>query len=311
VVSEFPITMHAAVLTAILFALTGVCAAQASSLLGAGRANAWRLTIALAVLALWVHGFGPGLKHGLRPWFLAAGAVGFGLGGWCAMQALRHGGSTLALLVIECVAALAATAIGWLALGAALHGPQLGWLALILIGVILGASPGPLPALPRPLLHRACAFAIAAGCFQAVSINLSKHGFNLLEPTAVPVTPVEAAYQRLWGGFAAALVIHWLIRWRTRGRLAAPVCKAPFPASPLPAPAWVTLNALFGPVLGVTCLMWAVSLVRNPGLVQTVAATATLFSIPAARWLEGARPRLSYYLGVTIALAGVAGLLTA
>ena len=79
----------------------------------------------------------------------------------------------------------------------------------------------------------------------------------------------------------------------------------------LPAPAWVALNALLGPVLGVTCMMWAVSLVHNPGLVQTVAATATLLSIPAARQLEGARPRLTYYLGVTLALAGVAGLLMA
>lgn len=300
--------MHAAILTAILFALTGVCAAQASSMLGANRANAWRLAVALGILALWVHGFGPGLKHGLRPWFLVAGAVGFGLGGWCAMQALRHGGSTLALLVIECVAALAATAIGWLVLGAALHGPQLAWMAVILTGVVLGASPGPLPALPRPLLRRACVFAMAAGCFQAASINLSKHGFNLLER---PVTPVEAAYQRLWGGFAAALLIHGLIRWSARGRRDPPAPMAPFPPSLLPAPAWVTLNALFGPVLGVTCLMWAVSLVRNPGLVQTVAASATLLSIPAARPLEGARPRLSYFLGVTLALAGVAGLLLA
>jgi len=242
------------------------------------------------------------------PWFSTAGAVGFGLGGWCAMQALRHGGSTLALLVIECVAALAATAIGWIALGAALHGPQLAWMALILIGVVLGASPGPLPALPRTLLRRACAFAMAAGCFQAVSINLSKHGFNLLEN---PVAPVEAAYQRLWGGFAAAILIHGVVRWGARGRRDPPVPMAPFPPSLLPAQAWVALNALFGPVLGVTCLMWAVSLVRNPGLVQTVAATATLLSIPAARPLEGARPRLSYFLGVTLSLAGVAGLLLA
>lgn len=303
--------MHAAILTAILFALTGVCAAQASSLLGAGRANAWRLVIALALFAVWIHGFGSGLGHGLLPWFVTAGAVGFGLGGWCAMQALRHGGSTLTLLVIECVAAAAATAIGWLALGAALDGRQLAWMLLILIGVVIGVLPGPLPALPRPLLRRACAFAIAAGCLQAVSINLSKHGFNLALAAATPVTPVEAAYQRLWGGFIAALMIHGFIRWRSRGRLAPPSPAAPFPASPLPAPAWVALNALLGPVLGVTCLLWAVSLVHNPGMVQTVAATATLLSIPAARRLEGARPHLSYYLGVLLALSGVAGLLWA
>jgi drug/metabolite transporter (DMT)-like permease len=69
------------------------------------------------------------------------------------------------------------------------------------------------------------------------------------------------------------------------------------------------LNALFGPVLGVTCLMWAISLVHNPGLVQTVAATATLLTVPAARRLEGARPGRNYYLGSLLALAGVAFLL--
>jgi drug/metabolite transporter (DMT)-like permease len=301
--------MHAAVLTAILFALTGVCAAQASSMLGAGRANAWRLTIALAVLALWVHAFGPGLQHGLRPWFVTAGAIGFGLGGWCAMQALRHGGSTLALLVIECVAALVATAIGWLVLGAALDGRQVAAVALILTGVLLAASPGPLPELSRPLLIRALAFAVAAACFQAISINLSKYGFTQAAATAIPVTPVESAYQRLLGGCAAAILIHFIVLQIKRLRPSSPTTAAPFPASPLPAPVWVMLNALFGPVLGVTCLMWAVSLVHNPGLVQTVAATATLLTIPLARRLEGARPGRNYYLGSFLALVGVAFLL--
>jgi len=301
--------MHAAVLTAVLFALTGVCAAQASSLLGAGRANAWRLVIALAVLALWVHGFGPGLPHGPRLWFVAAGAVGFGLGGWCAMQALRRGGSTLALLVIECFAALAATAIGWQVLGAGLDGWQIAAVALILGGVLLAALPGPLPNLPRGLLIRAIGFAVAAACFQAISINLSKHGFNLAAAAAMPATPVESAYQRLWGGCAAAILIHLVTFHAARLRSSPPSAGAPFPASPMPPPVWVALNALFGPVLGVTCLMWAVSLVPNPGLVQTVAATATLLSIPAARRLEGARPGFYYYLGSGVALAGLALLL--
>jgi drug/metabolite transporter (DMT)-like permease len=70
----------------------------------------------------------------------------------------------------------------------------------------------------------------------------------------------------------------------------------------------VVLNALCGPVLGVTCLLWAVSLVGNPGLVQTVAATATLLTVPLARRLEGARPGLPYFTGCGLALGGVAGL---
>ncbi|MCF7732909.1 MAG: EamA family transporter, partial [Akkermansiaceae bacterium] len=139
--------MHAALLTALLFALTGVCATQASRLLGAGRANAWRLVIALAVLGIWAHGFGPGPGPGggggaLR-WFMLAGGIGFGLGGWCVFQALRRIGSTLTLLIVECAAAVFATAIGWSFLGAALQPWEIVFIVLILAGVILGLAPGP------------------------------------------------------------------------------------------------------------------------------------------------------------------------
>lgn len=56
-------------------------------------------------------------------------------------------------------------------------------------------------------------------------------------------------------------------------------------------------------------MLWAISLVENPGLVQSVAATATLLTVPFAFFLEGARPRTSYYVGCLISLGGTAGLL--
>ncbi len=110
--------MYAALLTALLFALTGVCATQASRLLGAGRANAWRLIVALVILGIWAHGFGSGLGGSVLFWFMLAGGIGFGLGGWCVFQSLRRIGSTLTLLIVQCAAALFATAIGWIFLGA-------------------------------------------------------------------------------------------------------------------------------------------------------------------------------------------------
>ena len=298
--------MHAAVLTAILFALTGACAAQASRLLGAARANVWRLVVALAVLAAWAHGLGPGLRGHAMPWFLCAGAVGFGLGGWCMLQGLRRCGSTLALLVNECVAAVAASLLGWLVLGAGLSWWQSGCVALVLLGVVIGMTPGPIPKLPRPVLWSGCAFTTAGGLLQAVSANLSKHGFELVKAAGGVPLPAQAAYQRLLGGCAVALVVLLVSRAVWGRRPASPA--APFPDSPLPAAVWVGLNALFGPVLGVTCLLWALSLVKNPGLVQTVAATATLLSVPLAWRLEGARPRAPYFAGCALALAGVAGL---
>ncbi len=302
--------MHFAVLTAVLFALTGVCAAQASRWLGAGRANAWRLVIALAVLGGWAHGFGPGLRGSGLPWFVAAGGIGFGLGGWCTFQALRRVGSTLTLLVGECAAAVFAVAIGWVVLGAALRPWQLVFAALVLAGVGVGMTPGPIPALRREAVLAGCGFAMVGALFQAVSLNLSSHAFALMKHAGETIQPLEAAYQRLLGGAAVALVIYAIsAAVRRRIAVAPDAHAAPFPKSLLPAPVWVALNALFGPVLGVTCLLWAVSLVKNPGLVQTVVATATLLTVPLAYRLEAARPGLRYGIGCVLALGGVAGLL--
>jgi len=306
--------MHAAILTAVLFALTGVCAAQASLLLGAGRANFWRLIIALVILGIWAHGFGPGIGGIALPWFLLAGGIGFGLGGWFALLALRRVGSTLTLLIVECAAAVFGLAIGWWWLGAALRPQEMFFAALILVGVMVGMTPGPIPALPRKLVLTGCMLATASAIFQAISINLSRHAFTVLKTAGQALPPLGAAYHRLLGGCLVALLIHaitWVVRKSASSATQMAAHAAPFPDSPLPAPVWVALNALLGPVLGVTCLLWAISQVANPGLVQAIAASATLFTVPFARRLEAARPRTPYFIGCLLALAGLAGLLLA
>jgi drug/metabolite transporter (DMT)-like permease len=303
--------MHVALLTAFLFALTGVCAAQSSRLLGAGRANAWRLLVALVILGIWAHGFGPGLGGGVLPWFLLAGGIGFGLGGWCVMQALRRVGSTLTLLIVECAAAVFASAIGWIWLGAALRPVEIAFAALILAGVVMGITPGPIPALRREAVFAGCALATAAALFQAVSFNLSRHAFTLLKKAGESIPPSGAAYQRLIGGCLVAVLIYAITSALRKPTKPPDAQCAPFPDSPFPAPVWVALNALFGPVLGVTCMLWAISLVANPGMVQAVAASSTLLTVPFARRLEAARPRVSYFIGCLLALGGIAGLLIA
>jgi len=299
--------MHAAILTAFLFALTGVCAAQSSRRLGAGRANAWRLVIALAVLAAWAHTFGNGFSSGVEGWFLLAGAVGFGMGGWCMFQALRRVGSTLSLLILECAAAVVATAIGWIWLGAALSWAEMLFAGMILAGVVCGLFPGPVPTLARPVVFSGASFAVLGACFQAVSFNLSKKAFILLEQSGGQIDQLTAAYQRLVGGAAVALLLYGLGHyWLRRNHRTVP---APDRRTPLATPVWVLGNALFGPVLGVSCMLWAIRLVDNPGIVQAVAATATLLTVPLAWRLENARPGLRYYAGCLIALAGIALLL--
>lgn len=301
--------MHAAILTAFLFALTGVCATQASRLLGAARANMWRLLVALTILSTWAHTFGDGLQGGVAGWFMGAGAIGFGLGGWCMFQALRRVGSTLSLLVVECAAAVLAAAIGWVWLGAGLSLGQVILASGILFGVILGVSPAPIPGLPRRVVWTGIGLATMAALFQAISFNLSRHAFNLLLSSGDSIGHLTAAYQRLLGGATVAVALLLLTRLFRQQDRSGPPLNGHGPSSPLPAPAWVLLNALFGPVLGVTCMLWAIRLVPNPGLVQAVAATATLLTVPFALRLENARPRLNYYAGCALALGGTAGLL--
>lgn len=304
--------MQFAILTAVLFALTGVCAAQASRWLGAGRANFWRLAVALVVLGAWAHGTGPGLGGMAQPWFLLAGGVGLGLGGWCTLQSLRRVGSTLTLLIVECAAAVIGAAIGWGWLGAVLRPQEIGFAVLILLGVLVGMTPGPIPALRRDLVMAGCLWATCGALCQAFSANLSRHAFTLSKAAGESLPPQGAAYQRLLGGCAVAVVIYglaFLVRRNAPAPRVGAVDSAPFPESPMPAPAWVVLNALFGPVLGVTCWLWAISKVANPGLVQAVAATATLMTVPLARRLEGARPERAYFVGCGMALIGLAGLL--
>ncbi|MCC5835143.1 MAG: EamA family transporter [Opitutales bacterium] len=300
--------MHAAVITAFLFALTGVCATQASRLLGAAQANLWRLVVALILLGLWAHSWGQGLLGGPGFWFFAAGGIGFGFGGWCVFQSLRRIGSTLTLLVVECAAAILAGAIAWLWLGAALSVHEIGFALLILTGVVIGASPRMLPESTPAKLWAGLCFASSGALFQALSFNLSRHAFNLLEADGLQLDSLTAAYQRLVGGALVALCLFAITRIFVRHSRTAKLPEKPF-RSPLPAPVWVGLNALFGPVLGVSCMLWAIRLVENPGLVQSVAATATLLTIPFAWWLEQTRPGWRYYCGCALALVGVLGLL--
>ena len=66
-------------------------------------------------------------------------------------------------------------------------------------------------------------------------------------------------------------------------------------------------NALFGPILGVTAMVWALQSLQ-PGVAQAIAALAPLIAIPAARWLDGYRPPAGYAVGVLIAVVGLGGL---
>ena len=306
--------MIPSVLTSFLFALTGLCATQSARIYGSGRANFLRLVVALTILAFWAHLLGSGWAGRSFGWFLWAGSIGFGIGGWCMFQALRRLGSTLSLLIVETLAAVFAGVFSWYFLRAELTPIQLGFASLTLMGVVTGLLPNIKTGIPRRALLVGSVMALLASVAQGLSFTFSKHAFLLLEESGESIDAMTASYQRLLGGTLIALILYGAGLLLKEIHAGKPVdlpenLKDGSRRFAIPGPAWVLLNALFGPVLGIACLLWAIRLVGNPGVVQTIVATATLLTVPLARHLEGTRMGWNYYLGCLMALLGISGLL--
>lgn len=291
--------MTGALATLLLFALTPVFANRAALRLGSLPANFWRLLVAAVVLGLWAHGFGRGWGGGAFGWFFAGGVVGFGIGGVAMFQSLPRLGSALSTLIVQCAAAVVAAGTEWRWLGTGLSGPQMLCAAVTLAGVVIGLLPQSLPRV-SPLAWRAgLGWAFLSAFAQGVGAVMSRKAFAAAAALGERVDPGSAAYQRALGGLLiAALAWAWVAE-----RSGAGGERAPGRAWP-----WVGANALTGPVLGVTCYQWALR-TMSAGVVQPIVAAAPLLTIPFAAWLEGTRPRATYYVGAVLAVAGVGGLM--
>ncbi len=331
--------MLAALLTTALFAATAVFARRAALALGATAANCWRLALAAVLLGTWsvVFGYGFGAAFG---WFFASGLVGFGLGGLLMFYALPRAGANLATLTVQCGAAVVALAVEWAWLGVPVPPAKLLCCAVILGGVVLGIAPRSFPQFaPRVLLLGAGLAALSA-VGQGVGQVLSRKAFAVMRTEGVKADPGTATFERVLAGLlvaALALAVVCLMR-RTNaadtevgpppeasGRTA--FCLTEERQSRIPnavssgsiirnpqsafrnALPWVLLNTITGPVLGVTCLQWALSQPQWPaGVTQSIVAAAPLLTAPLAWKLGEDLPRARYFAGALLAVAGTASL---
>ncbi|MBS0663097.1 MAG: DMT family transporter [Verrucomicrobia bacterium] len=284
--------------TLLCFALTPVFARRAAVLLGSLEANFWRLLVAVVLLGAWAHGFGLGLGGVAFWWFFVGGLVGFGVGGVAMFQSLPRLGSNLSTLIVQCGSAIVAATLEWLWLGTRLSLTQVACVALTLGGIILGLLPRSLPRVAPADWAEGLGWAVLSAFGQGIGAVVSRKAFAAAAAWHQLVDPGTAAYQRGLGGLLFGAVFVLVLRGRQRG-------PQPPPGRAWP---WVMGNALTGPVLGVTCFQWALR-TTPAGIVQPIVAAAPLLTIPFAAWLEGARPRVSYYLGALLAVAGVTGLL--
>jgi len=284
--------MLAAILTTGFFAATAPIARRAAQMLGPSTANLARLALAALVLGAWALLFGHGFGAAAL-WFLASGIVGFGLGGFLMFQALPRAGSNLANLVVQCGSAATAMLLEWVWLGVALTAAQATCVALILAGVIIGLAPGSFPQLPAAAVRRGAVFASLSALGQGCGAVLSRKAFAAARAAGTTIDPGTATLERVAGGLLIA-ALAWLVVRLVRG--------GHEPTTTLPGPAWpwVLANTMTGPVLGVTCMQWALS-TTPAGIVQPIIAMAPLFTAPLALGLGEALPRRRYFAGTILA----------
>jgi drug/metabolite transporter (DMT)-like permease len=296
--------MFAAVLTTFFFACSAILARRSADLVGPQPANLARQLVALALLALWAHLAGQGLRGPGLGVFVFSGVIGFGMGDWALFEALPRVGPALTVLICQCLAAPIAAATEWLWLGTTLTPLQLTSSAVILLGVVLAMAPERESTIPRGHRIAGVLFAIVAAFGQAWGLVTSRYGFKLDDAAGLHVDGITAAYQRLWGGVVTIALLVWVMRLAARwpGR--------PRESRPRPwrrAWPWIVGNAVAGPVLGVSCYQWAAH-VAPSALVLSIVSVSPLVVLLLAFAFERARPSPRAVIGSILAVTGVIAL---
>jgi drug/metabolite transporter (DMT)-like permease len=293
-----------AFLTAVLWAISIVCATRSAKLLGGSQANFWRLAVATLLLALWAHNFGQGLSGDSFPLFLSSGVIGVGADVFL-FQALPRIGSRLTTLILQCLSALFAAGLEWLWLGVKLSGQQAVACAIILGGVALAVAPGRHLDAKRGVLAAGVGFAFLAAFGNGFGAVLSRKGYAVAALAHQNIDGATSAYQRLIGGLFVAGVCLLVAKRREI------VAQLTHPSLPSPAQAgnwrqawpWVLANAFAGQTLGVTFYQWALKTTKT-GVVLAIVATTPLVVIPLARVWEGEKIEARSVVGGVIAVIG-------
>jgi drug/metabolite transporter (DMT)-like permease len=300
--------MLAAALATVLFCFSAIAATRSARLMGGTEANFWRLTLACFFLGLWAYTAGAGPGSAAFPLFWLSGLVGFGVGDVALFQALPRLGSRLTSLLVHCLAAPMAAAAEWAWLGTRLTWTETALSAVILGGVALALAPGERLHLPRKVFWIGLASGILAALGQGMGAVISRRAFAVAAAAGESLDGLSAAFQRSLGGMlvaAVALLVvkrqHFLGRWDEPPGAGFTQWRNKWQGSW----AWVALNALTGPFLGVGCFQWALKTTPS-GIVLPIVATMPVVIIPLSVWYEKEKVSRRSLAGGMIAVAGVA-----
>lgn len=288
--------MAAAFLTTILFSISAVCGRRTAQLIGGNEANFWRLLFAAALLAIYAHGFGGGVRGAAFPIFFVSGMIGFGIGDAALFQTLPRLGSRLSVMMVLCLSSPIGGFMEWLWLGTKLTRAEILCGLVILAGVAVALAPsGHIDTARRQFVY-GIFFGLVAAICQALGAVLSRKAFGM--EGASSVDGITAAYQRILGGVAVTAVFFAVVKVRGTN-ITRDARRRAWP--------WLLANGLAGPALGVSCYQWALKTTPT-GVVLPIVALTPIVIIPFARYLEGERPSWRSLIGGLVAVAGAAGL---
>lgn len=300
--------MLAAFVATVLFSVSVIAAGRSARMLGCHEANFWRVVVAVFLLGAWAYSVGNGLGGGALSLFFLSGCVGFGLGDMALFQALPRLGPRLSSLMINCLAAPFAAVMEWVWLDTRLSWAQIACALAILAGVALALGPERNAPIPRSLFLPGILFGTAAGLGQALGAVLSRKAYAAVAIAGGQIDGGTAAYQRILGGLVIVAIPFLWRRVRRRDQTSPPDRGVGHSrSSGREAAAWVLLNGLTGPALGVGFYQWALKTTPS-GLVLPILATTPLAVIPFSYWLEGDRPGPRSLMGGLLAVLGVVGL---
>lgn len=297
--------MSWALLTTLLFALSAVSGQRTAIRLGGLRGNFWRLLLSSVVLGTIVLTLFPeSLAGPTFAWFFISGLVGFGFGDVGLFLAYERIGSRLAILLNLCLAPVFAATVEWFWLGNALSVREIGAAAVILTGVALALRPDRTRTRSAELQGRFSSgviAAIVAGLGQGVGAVISRKANEVEQAIGVEVNGISEAGQRVVAGLLVAAIAAWI--WRKSSlRLPDEITGAHRRSATL---GWLTMAALAGPVIGVSCFQQALSAMGSGGLVLAVVALTPIVLMPMAWWAEKDRPSRLSVIGAVVAVAGV------
>ncbi len=192
--------MFPSLLTALLFSFSAIFANRSIKELGTTRANLGRLLVAIILLGTYAHLFGHGMSGEGRNWFLISGVIGMGLGDLALFAAMPRLGARLTVLMCQCVAVPIAIQAEWMWMGTRLTVAQIGWAALIIVGVAVALMPSKRNPPKVPVTALGFLFGFLAAVGQGLGAVVSRHAYELTTAAGESIDGISAAYQRISGG---------------------------------------------------------------------------------------------------------------